>query len=71
MAASGSIATRQADLFQGSSRIEQLTKSLGARILVSNRTYQSSGLDGGRLLPPVEAKGIPEPLRVVALSERA
>ncbi len=52
-----------------SSRIEQLTKSLGSRILVSERTYESSGLSGGRPLPPVEVKGIAEPLRVVAMGE--
>lgn len=50
-----------------SSRIEQLNKSLGTRMLVSERTYRSSGLDNGRALPPVTVKGIDEPLQVFAI----
>ena len=47
-----------------SSRIEQLNKSLGTRMLVSERTHRSSGMDAGRALPPVMVKGIEEPLKV-------
>jgi class 3 adenylate cyclase len=57
------------DAANRSSRIEQLTKTLGARILVSERAYQCSGLAGGTPLPPVEVKGIAEPLRVVAMGK--
>lgn len=59
------------DAVNCSSRIEQLNKSLGTRILISEMTYRRSGLEGGRLLPPVSVKGIEEPLRVVAVGEKA
>jgi len=50
-----------------SSRIEQLNKSLRTRILISERTYLASGLDSGRVLPPVPVKGIEEPLKIVTI----
>lgn len=53
-----------------SSRIEQLNKSLGTRILVSERTYRSSGLDSGRALPPVTVKGIDEPIQIFTIGAR-
>lgn len=54
-----------------SSRIEQLNKNLGTRILVSERTYRSSGLESGRGLPPVTVKGIDEPLQIFTIGSRA
>ncbi|HEV2232963.1 MAG TPA: adenylate/guanylate cyclase domain-containing protein [Terriglobia bacterium] len=53
-----------------SSRIEQLNKSQGTRILVSQRTHRSSGVGGGRALPPVTVKGIEEPLQVLEIGAR-
>ncbi len=54
-----------------SSRIELLNKSLGTWILVSERTHRSSGLSGGRALPPETVKGIDEPLQVFAVGAKA
>lgn len=54
-----------------SSRIEQLNKTFGTRILISARTYKCSGLAGGRALAPVTVKGIEEPIEVVAVGARA
>jgi len=59
------------DAVNRSSRIEQLNKSLGTRILISERTYRGSGLDGGRALPPVTVKGINEPLQIFTVGARA
>jgi adenylate cyclase len=53
-----------------SSRIEQLNKSLGTRILVSQRTHRNSGVGSGRALPPVTVKGIEEPLQVFEIGAR-
>jgi adenylate cyclase len=54
-----------------SSRIEQLNKALATRILISERTYGESGVDGGRALPPVAVKGIDKPLQVFTVGSKA
>lgn len=59
------------DTVNRSSRIEQLNKSLGTRILVSERTYSASGMNGGRELAPVAAKGIDKPLILFTLGMRS
>jgi class 3 adenylate cyclase len=53
-----------------SSRIEQLNKALATRILISERTYGESGVDGGRALPPVAVKGIDKPLQVFTVGQK-
>ena len=54
-----------------SSRIEQLNKSLGTRVLISQRTYSESGVDGGRALPPVAVKGIDQALQLFTVGSKA
>jgi adenylate cyclase len=54
-----------------SSRIEQLNKSLATRILISERTYQEAGMNGGRPLTPVVVKGIDRPLILFMLGSKA
>jgi adenylate cyclase len=54
-----------------SSRIEQLNKSLGTRVLISQRTYSESGVDGGRALPPVAVKGIDQALQLFTIGSKA
>ncbi len=54
-----------------SSRIEQLNKSLGTRILVSERTYQEAGMAGGRPLAPVAVKGIDKPVQVFTVGSKS
>ena len=53
-----------------SSRIEQLNKSLGTRLLISERTYQESKVEGGRPLAPVAVKGIEKPLQLFTVGEK-
>jgi len=53
------------DTVNTASRIEQLTKTLGARVLVSQQTLDAVGdRVVARALPPVEVKGKREPLTV-------
>src|SRR5271157_115167 len=59
------------DTVNRSSRIEQLNKSLGTRILISDRTYGESGVNGGRALPPVAVKGIDQPLQLFTVGSKA
>jgi class 3 adenylate cyclase len=54
-----------------SSRIEQLNKSLATRILISERTYNEAGINGGRPLAPVAVKGIDKPLHLFTLGSRS
>ena len=54
-----------------SSRIEQLNKSLATRILISERTYTESGINGGRALAPVAVKGIDKPLKLFTVGSKA
>jgi adenylate cyclase len=54
-----------------SSRIEQLNKSFGTRILISERTYRESRVENGRALPPVTVKGIDQPLQVFTVGTKA
>ena len=54
-----------------SSRIEQLNKSLATRILISERTYGESGVNGGRALAPVAVKGIDKPLQLFTVGSKA
>jgi class 3 adenylate cyclase len=58
------------DAVNRSSRIEQLNKSLGTRILVSGRTYQDSLVEGGRALTAVTVKGIDEPIRLFTVGSK-
>lgn len=53
-----------------SSRIEQLNKSQGTRILISARTHELAGIGMGRALAPIAVKGIEEPVRVVAVGTK-
>jgi len=52
-------------------RIEQLNKSFGTRILISERTYSEAGLSGGRALEPVAVKGIDKPLQLFIVGSKA
>ena len=54
-----------------SSRIEQLNKILGTRILVSENTYRKCGLGGGRALGAQRVRGLDQPLVLVTVGERA
>jgi class 3 adenylate cyclase len=54
-----------------SSRIEQLNKILGTRILVSEHTYRKCGLGGGRGLGAQKVRGLDQPLILVTIGERA
>ena len=54
-----------------SSRIEQLNKTLGTRILISERTHAQDGIQAGRAMPPVTVKGIEEALRIFTVGEKA
>ena len=58
------------DAVNRSSRIEQLKKSLGTRILVSERIYRDAGISGGRALDPVAVKGIDQPLQLFSVGEK-
>jgi len=53
-----------------SSRIEQLNKSLGTRILISERTHGEAGIEGGRPLAPVAVKGIDKPLQLFTVGQK-
>ncbi len=53
-----------------SSRIEQLNKGLGTRILISSRTRDRGEVKLGREFPPVTVKGIAEPLTVFAVGTK-
>ena len=53
-----------------SSRIEQLNKSLGTRILASERTYGEAGIEGGRPLALVAVKGIDKPLQLFTVGQK-
>lgn len=53
-----------------SSRIEQLNKEFGTRILISARTRNSGGLKSGRALPPIAVKGIEELLQVFTVGAK-
>jgi class 3 adenylate cyclase len=53
-----------------SSRLEQLNKSLGTRILISERTYGEVGIEGGRPLAPVAVKGIDRPLQLFTVGKK-
>jgi len=54
-----------------SSRIEQLNKSLGTRILISERTSGEANIAGGKALPPVAVKGIDKPLQLFTMGQKA
>ena len=58
------------DAVNQASRIEQHNKVAGTRILISERTWQTSGLDDGRSLPPVMLKGLPEALTLYTVGEK-
>jgi len=59
------------DAVNRTSRIEQLNKSLGTRILVSERAYTGAGVTGGRALTPVAVKGIDQPLQLFTVGSKA
>lgn len=54
-----------------SSRIEQMNKILGTRILVSEYTYRKCGLGGGRALGAQKVRGLDQPIVLVTIGERA
>jgi class 3 adenylate cyclase len=58
------------DAVNRSSRIEQLNKSFGTRILVSGRTYQDAQVEGGQALAPVIVKGIDEPILLFTVGSK-
>ena len=59
------------DTVNRASRIEQLNKLCGTRILVSGRTHKQSGLSAGRALDAVKVKGIEESIQIFALGRSA
>ena len=53
------------------SRIEQHNKQAGTRILVSEGTWQAAGMEGGRRLPPTALRGLPEPVVLYSVGQKA
>ena len=58
------------DAVNRASRIEQHNRAAGTRILISEHTWLAAGLDGGRSLPPVQLKGLPEALTLYTVGEK-
>lgn len=58
------------DAVNRASRIEQLNKQLGTRILISQSTHRAAGYEPVRLLPPLPVRGFTEPMVVAAIGER-
>lgn len=58
------------DTVNRASRIEQLNKRLGTRILISERTREAARFDPAQMIAPVAVRGVPEPLVVFAIGEK-
>lgn len=52
------------------SRIEQMNKLLGTRILISERTRDCASFEPARKLPPVTVRGLREPVAIYAIGEK-